>query len=284
MTEMLIILILAGLLCLALMLGSGAIWLWVILRWRANETVLESRFRSEFAPVPRIALLITWSYLLLSVAQFVRSGPEPILKPHKMIELVEFSIFEGIAVIFAFLLALFTMQQGTTGRYRLGFRGDHRGQQILEGCLGFVAALLPVFIAMLISLPFRSLEQTHPFLRLLHEEGQGVQFLTVAFAAVVIAPFKEELMFRVVLQSWLTKWMGATSAIFCTALIFAAVHGFPDMIGLLPLALILGYLYMKRRSFATVVIVHALFNAFNLGLLFLQKYAEQVPDPTDAFL
>jgi len=53
------------------------------------------------------------------------------------------------------------------------------------------------------------------------------------------------------------------------SLIFAAVHRLPDAIPLLPLALVLGYVYQQRRCFLSVVLLHMLFNAANLILAVL---------------
>ena len=85
-------------------------------------------------------------------------------------------------------------------------------------------------------------------------------------AAIVLAPLVEELVFRVVLQTALIDWIGPGQAVCGVALLFAAIHGWPDMLPLIPLALILGTHYALRRSYVTVVLIHMLFNASNLLL------------------
>jgi membrane protease YdiL (CAAX protease family) len=54
-------------------------------------------------------------------------------------------------------------------------------------------------------------------------------------------------------------------------MIFSVVHGVPDCFPLFPLALILGFVYHRTRSFLAVVVLHALFNATNLTLSVLNK-------------
>ena len=48
--------------------------------------------------------------------------------------------------------------------------------------------------------------------------------------------------------------------------LFAFAHGFPDALALLPLAAALGYAYLRRRSYVTVVLVHFFFNSFNMAI------------------
>jgi membrane protease YdiL (CAAX protease family) len=57
-----------------------------------------------------------------------------------------------------------------------------------------------------------------------------------------------------------------------STLLFSFAHGFPDSIALLPLAAILGYTYLQRRSYRTVVLVHLIFNGFNMTLAALEMW------------
>ena len=54
-----------------------------------------------------------------------------------------------------------------------------------------------------------------------------------------------------------------------TAIIFAMLHGWPDAVPLMPLALVLGAVFEKTRSYLSVVVLHVLFNATNIVLLWL---------------
>ncbi len=263
---------------LPLYVGSGAIWVWGFLNLHSGKPALPKRFRSDLAPVPPFAAVLTLAYIAMCLWLLFQTRPP---QTQFSMDQVMASISEGVIASMVLIMILISMTNRRTGMSRLGFRGDDRIGQVKDGFLGFVASLVPVFAVIVATLPFRSTETLHPFLRLLEEQGIGSEFVGIAIAAVIVAPIKEELMFRVILQSWLVRWVGVKPAIIGTAVIFAAVHGFPDALGLLPLALILGVVYQRRRSFISVVIIHALFNAFNLGLTLFASYAQQFL-PTDA--
>ncbi|QDT31087.1 CPBP family intramembrane glutamic endopeptidase [Thalassoglobus polymorphus] len=276
MSLQLTLISLCGLLIISLVVASGGLWIWGIIRYSSGEPILKDRFRSPYAKVSLFALLLTGAYLLMGLYSTLTPGEKLEYNPERIERLLHASIVEGVILTSILGLAIYVSAGRVTELYRLGFRFDNLPRQILDGWLGFVAAILPVFIAILITLPLRSLEQTHPFLRFLSDKESMSALLTVIYAAVIMAPLKEELMFRVILQTWLVKKIGVTWGIVVTAILFAAVHGIPDSLGLLPLALILGIVYHVRRSYLTVVIIHALFNGFNVGLVMLQKSAEQV--------
>ena len=80
-----------------------------------------------------------------------------------------------------------------------------------------------------------------------------------------------------VLQTWLQKIAPPRESLVAVAIIFAAVHRLPDALPLVPLALILGYVYQQRRCFLSIVLIHMLFNATNLGLALLTIPAPAAP-------
>ncbi len=281
MPLQLTLLSLCGLLIISLIVASGGLWVGGLVCYGAGQPILKDRFRSPYASVSRFAVLLTMAYLGMGLYTLLTSKGSGEYDPVKIERMLQLSIYEGLILTSILGLAVFLSVPRVTELYRLGFRLDHLFSQMLEGFLGFVASILPVFIAILLTLPLRSLEQTHPFLRFLDDSENTNALIAVAFAAVILAPLKEELMFRVILQTWLVKKIGVTWGIVVTALLFAAVHGIPDSLGLIPLALILGIVYHKRRSYLSVVLIHALFNGFNVGLVFVQKYATHVLENTN---
>jgi len=150
-----------------------------------------------------------------------------------------------------------------------GFHLKGIGQQIADGVLGFSAAVIPVLGVWALTLPWRSTSNSHGLLQLLEQDRSFTTIAWIVLAAVVLAPLVEELIYRVVLQTWLQSIAPPREALFAVAVIFAAVHRLPDALPLLPLALILGYVYQQRRSFMSVVLLHMLFNAVNLMLALL---------------
>jgi uncharacterized protein len=105
----------------------------------------------------------------------------------------------------------------------------------------------------------------------------GVGGWTVLIVITVVgAPFVEELFFRGLVQGAFTRRVGATPALFLTALVFAAVHvtdeGILAPIILLPMALILGYLKQRTGRLAPGMIAHAVFNATVLVLFLVPAF------------
>jgi membrane protease YdiL (CAAX protease family) len=139
------------------------------------------------------------------------------------------------------------------------------GVDVLLGAAGFVASLLPVYG---IALPLHHIRQDHPHKMVQLLEGTGWQgHFWIAVTAVIAAPLLEELVYRVILQGTLETSMKKGYAVAISSIVFAAVHMFwADVIPLIPLALILGTIYARRRSYIAVVVLHGLFNAFGLFL------------------
>lgn len=177
------------------------------------------------------------------------------------------SMIMGSAVFVGLGLLLFA-----SGRLRpeeVGIDAIDWPSQIAWGQQAFIASVVPTFVLLLCTVWFRQRETQHPFLQMLATAPDQVPLLMMFFIAAVVAPLSEELVFRVTLQGWLTERWHARGAIITTALIFAFVHGWRDGIALIPLALILGYLYHQRRSYLAVVTTHSLFNAANMAMALL---------------
>ena len=158
------------------------------------------------------------------------------------------------------------VSQGHPETAGLGFRLDNWSRQLWLGVLGFFVCVAPVIAAWSTTLSWRTPTSQHVLLQLLEQDDSLVSLAWIVFSAVMVAPFLEELMYRVILQTWLQQIARPRNALIVVAVVFAAVHRLPDAVPLLPLALILGYLYQQTRSFLTVVVTHMLFNATNLAL------------------
>lgn len=134
--------------------------------------------------------------------------------------------------------------------------------QVGVGMTVGLAAMLPTALTASLLQPDRDPEEMHVLLRTL--QGHGWDYLVPIFlAAAALAPLKEELLFRVILQGRIADRIGKW-AIPITAVFFSVIHGASDAPLLVPLALMLGTLYEYRRSYIEVVAAHAAFNAANL--------------------
>lgn len=245
---------------LIILLGAASLLVWaeIVQRWWQNQPVLEAVPRCSSPWLP-LASVVAGVYIILLA---VTSNPVEV-----QIEQVQ----QGAAFgAFEILIALVLLTGGFRTPLRdVGLRLTNLRRQVAEGTLACLASLLPVYTIMLATYWLRTLENEHPFLKLLREDPSLVNAAWMLLAAVMIAPLREELLFRVMLQDGLARRIGAAPAIGIVAVLFCLVHGFPDSLALFPLALILGYVYHQRQSAVAVIVTHALFNLANLVVLLL---------------
>jgi membrane protease YdiL (CAAX protease family) len=84
--------------------------------------------------------------------------------------------------------------------------------------------------------------------------------------AVVVAPVVEELMYRVAVFGGMYQRNSFGIGLVISSILFGLAHGYPDCLALLPLAVAIGFTYSRRRSYRTAVLIHFLFNGFNMML------------------
>ena len=248
----------ASILILVLMLfASAGVWC-VYLSGRLRGLPTE-----EFSPpvkpilsLPAVALMVFLIGNSLA-ARFIFSSPRPESLP---LETVQTGALESL-VLWALLFGSLWIVPGMSlGDY--GFRFREWPGQLGLGGLAFLASLLPVYALLLATVPLRSVETLHPFLKLLQSDPGPATVFWIGLSVAVVAPLSEELIYRVVLQTTLGRWLPAWAAIAVTAGVFCLVHGWPDMIPLLPLAVILGWVYHRHRSYLAAVAAHSLFNSW----------------------
>lgn len=215
-------------------------------------TMISSQIMEDTAPL--------WKSAVTQSAENTESKAPTALNP----DILWGNMILGCSVFIGLGLLLFG--SGRLPPERLGIHSHDWPDQVAWGHQAFLAAILPTFLLLLATIWFRSKETEHVFLQLIREAPERVPLSMMFFTAAVVAPLSEELVFRVTLQGWLSDYWHPRPAIWTTAIIFAFVHGWRDGIALLPLSLILGYLYHSRRSYLAVVTAHGLFNATNMLL------------------
>lgn len=249
-------------------LGIGSLFVWSMagIRLRHRLPILEPTVTraSDMHWLP-LALTLTWVGLnLVTVFSVpVRAGDPP--ARHDILEMVQ------IQLVLLAGCGLPLLMQKTVPIREYGLHLQDPGGQASDGALGFLASVIPVVLAWLATVPWRTDENQHGLLRLLSEDRSVETLLLVVLLAAVLAPLVEELMYRVILQSSLEKLAHPREALLVVAVIFSAMHQLPDAIPLFPLALILGYVYQQRRSYLSVVLIHMLFNGTNLLFLMLMR-------------
>lgn len=108
-----------------------------------------------------------------------------------------------------------------------------------------------------------------PVLVVVQESGGGWQRASLAIATIGLAPVFEEALFRGILYPILKQSGFPRLALAGTSLLFGAIH--LSLVTFLPLtmfAVVLALLYEKTDALLAPIIVHALFNAVNLVMLF----------------
>lgn len=241
-------------------LGSAAVLAVAFLRWHRRLPLVDPVDH----PVPRphpAALITSLLWVLPVLAWFVT---EPYVKS-AAVPADGFSGLPGICLLNALLIAILIVPLMGQPPAEHGLHLDGWKRQIGLGICGFLASVLPVALLLAATFSMRTPDQQHGLLKLLQEQGWDVLGLIV-LSAVVLGPLCEELIYRVILQSWLERIAHPREAMLVMSVVFCLVHRLPDAIPLLPLAVILGYLYQQRRGFVTIVTTHALFNAANLLL------------------
>ncbi len=92
----------------------------------------------------------------------------------------------------------------------------------------------------------------------------------VIFAAVIIAPIIEEIIFRGIALPLIAKHFGIKSAIVLTSLLFATVHfHLPSFIPLFALAAAMSIAYTYSGSIIVPIVMHMLFNIVNIAILIM---------------
>ena len=146
-----------------------------------------------------------------------------------------------------------------------------RPLKALGYALGFLAALLPVFIlaSEFATRKLGSDAKLQPLVLMYQEAVRQHDWrvvLDTCLAAAVIAPISEEILFRGYIYQTMKRYVGAVPSAFIGALLFAAMHnnaaGFP---GLALLALALTIAFEWSGSLLVPIIMHATFNSMSLA-------------------
>lgn len=197
---------------LLLLAASCAVWAWAAAGWRRGRS-----------PIPRDArVAVPWRFvevfaviglvLALTIAGAVMT-PERDDSPAAdglAREMLASAAF--YAVIAAFVTAILVFGRGATVR-DLGLPVK-LPDDVVYGCLGWLAALAPVYgLQILLVKLVENDRQTHPLIEMLMRDRRLDLLAVAVLMAVVVAPLVEEFLFRVLLQGWLEKWFGQTDII-----------------------------------------------------------------------
>lgn len=265
-----------GLVLGPLLSASIAAWGYVIYGAATRKAGPLSGCDLPALPLPRSALLLGAVVLGLLLQQpavdalLWLQGLPPPPSPDVTLTAVQWQCGVNLALT-ATLLGILGSAPGGLPAYGIQFRPLR--MQFRDAILGFLLAIGPVFAVLVLSLlaGLRGEQPEHQLLQMLQEDGSLRNWFWISLTAVVAAPLTEELLFRVLLQGALLEMVPPAAAIAISAVLFCVVHQFPDSLALLPLAVVLGYVHYRRRSYFTLVLIHALFNGINLLLTALSS-------------
>lgn len=257
----------AVLLVTTLLGGSVMAWSWLIAG--GTQTEPADNATPESPPAWSLwPLAITAAWLAMTAAGAILANSQPDRPPATAGDVAANAAI-GAGLI-AFLLMLLHATEAR-GLVPFGISLHQWPRQLALGLFGLLLAIGPVTVSLAATAAWRSQETQHSFLQLLASQPPLEVLLLMLFTVCVIAPLSEELLFRVILQGWLRSRLARWPAILLTAALFALIHGWRDSLPLLPLALILGWLFDRHHSYLAVVATHSLFNGVMLTLALLTR-------------
>jgi membrane protease YdiL (CAAX protease family) len=108
-------------------------------------------------------------------------------------------------------------------------------------------------------------------------ELEGLERAQAVLIAVVVAPFLEETVFRGFLQPLLVQNLREKGGIAVTSLVFALLHGTAALVPIFALSCLLGTIHLRTRRLPAVWVVHGVFNAIMLAMVFAFPELAEAP-------
>ncbi len=193
---------------MVLLYGSARLWVYSVDRWVRGEAVVPFEPRR---PVPwglidlLLMFLLTILFVTLAQRLAVAYGKIPLdaglaaFKPHELALLMLASSGATLASCLAAML-LAKLRAGGTLR-DLGLVAAEFASDVKLGATAFVMLAPPMYLLQIALTQIWEYE--HPVQDLLEQQTDVTMLLVTLITAVVVAPFAEEIFFRVLFQGWL---------------------------------------------------------------------------------
>ena len=216
--------------------------------------------------------------LLVAVVLFTWLGGmvlQSALHPGRVLPMTDAAILQS-TVLFGLVVAAivgFLRMRGISVTRLFGLRPARPLRVLGLGVKLFLTALPLVFLCSLLVhfVMGQELEQQE-IVEYFAKAARHSDWWRVAFAggmAVVAVPMTEEFIFRGFFYGVLRKYLGAIPAMLLTSALFASIHmNLPVFLPLFVLAICFTLAYETTGSLWTSMLMHALFNASMLGLMF----------------
>ncbi len=200
-------------------------------------------------------------------------APEPDLVP------LTWALLRALAVQYASLLPLafgigWWHRRRSPSRYGLTMAGQPLRRLVAIGLLGFCLAALPFKVLWIVQQQV-DLGPGSFWWALFAKSWTPSFWLFFAAGSFVVPPLIEELFFRGYCQSRLEEDFGGPSAVVIVAVFFVSSHGqyhqasilsVATIVCLMPVALGLGYVYLRTRSLVPCIVLHAALNFPTKGI------------------
>lgn len=185
-------------------------------------------------------------------------------------------IAQGLSFQLSAMLAVMIMLRSSRLSWRtvFGVRSKDIARQVGMGFI-FYLALFPVFVGASIAshlmlLLFGFEVSIQDVVAIFQSIESPYLFILYLILATIVAPIVEEFLFRGILLPLIGSTWGTGSAVLATSLFFALVHfHLPAFLPLFVLAIGLSIAYIHTRNIAVPIFMHMIFNAVNIGLLFV---------------
>jgi uncharacterized protein len=151
------------------------------------------------------------------------------------------------------------------------FRFSLRGNWFLWGFGGWLVAFpLVIAVSFLNQQIWQGRGGSNPLLPIAIESRDPLALLVFFGTAAIAAPLFEETFFRGFLLPSLTKYLSTWQAILVSSLLFAAVHlSLSELLPLMTLGCVLGFVYTRSQNLMSAVLLHALWNGGTMLTLFI---------------
>lgn len=236
-------------------------------RWRSSRLVLRT---TDFGLI--ICVLIA-AHTIVRLAVATACANEAVVQPDAQQHRARF-LTTAVHHIIVFLATPMVLWSATAvPPYQLGLHARRLRSAVFFGIAQtLVWWPLTAWVARAVRLLLPRSE-IHPAESFLRSEHVLWDWALVVACVVICAPLAEELLFRGLLQSWLSRIAGGKAAVAGTAVVFGLVHSqfWPDPIPLFIFGIGLGETYERTRSLAAPIALHAAFNAVMLSIGFIQS-------------
>ena len=235
------------------------------------------------------ALLLCAALLMLSLSVGMTAGhylPSvlPVLKeldPGFFRFALSTVCFQGSAIV---LIGVFLNMHHHTWGDVLGGKLTPMRRALLTG-IGVGVVVLPVAlflngISYQVMTLFKMQPEKQAVVAIVEKAVEPWKQILFAIAAIGLAPFVEEFLFRGILYPFLKQRIQPAAAVAITSVLFGAIHG--NVLTFLPLvflAVVLTWVYEKTDALIAPIVTHAFFNAANFLMLLYQNEIMELLKP-----